>query len=71
MTGVVLSGGQSKRMGTDKGLLTPLRNGEDIEPIIRQCILEKAKATGGQFEAIPANIDPGQLHNRSMIAIGG
>jgi cyclic pyranopterin phosphate synthase len=56
---------------TEVDLLTPLRNGEDIEPIIRQCILDKAKATGGQFDAIPANIDPDQLHNRSMIAIGG
>jgi cyclic pyranopterin phosphate synthase len=52
-------------------LLTPLRNGEDIEPIIRQCILNKAKATGGQFDAVPEKIDPQQLHNRSMIAIGG
>lgn len=52
-------------------LLTPLRHGEDIEPIIRQSIWEKAKATGGQFDATPENINPQDLHNRSMIAIGG
>ena len=52
-------------------LLSPLRNGEDIEPLIRQCIMDKKKATGGQFDSIPANINPATLHNRSMIAIGG
>ncbi len=52
-------------------LLTPLRKGEDIEPIIRQCILDKAEATGGQFKGIVDNIDASQIHNRSMIAIGG
>jgi cyclic pyranopterin phosphate synthase len=56
---------------TEVDLLTPLRNGENIEPIIRRCIMDKAKATGGQFDALPQNIDPQQLHNRSMIAIGG
>jgi len=52
-------------------LLSPLRKGENIEPIIRQCIMEKKQATGGQFDSIPAKIDPATLHNRSMIAIGG
>ncbi|MES2649156.1 MAG: GTP 3',8-cyclase MoaA [Bacteroidota bacterium] len=56
---------------TEVDLLTSLRRGEDIEPIIRQCILDKAEATGGQFKGIVDNIDASQIHNRSMIAIGG
>jgi len=56
---------------TEVDILTALRNGEDIEPLIRQCILDKAEATGGQFHGLPENIDPTQIHNRSMIAIGG
>lgn len=56
---------------TEVDLLTPLRNGEDIEPLITQCILDKAETTGGQFQGIVDNIDPSTIHNRSMISIGG
>ncbi len=52
-------------------ILTALRNGQDIEPLIRQCILDKAEATGGQFSGLFETINPEQIHNRSMIAIGG
>lgn len=52
-------------------LLTPLRNGEDILPIIESAIWSKAKTQGGQlneqFEKINASI----IQNRSMINIGG
>lgn len=52
-------------------LLTPLRNGQDILPIIESTILSKAKTQGGQlneqFEKINASI----IENRSMITIGG
>jgi len=52
-------------------LLTPLRNGEDILPIIESTIWSKAKTQGGQlneqFEKINASI----IENRSMITIGG
>ncbi|WDF45537.1 GTP 3',8-cyclase MoaA [Chryseobacterium sp. KACC 21268] len=52
-------------------LLTPLRNGQDILPIIESTIWSKAKIQGGQlneqFEKINASI----IENRSMITIGG
>jgi cyclic pyranopterin phosphate synthase len=52
-------------------LLTPLRNGLDIEPLIRQCIWDKKEKTGGQFSGLVDTIDASAIHNRSMIAIGG
>jgi len=52
-------------------LLTPMRNGQDILPIIESTIWSKAKTQGGQlneqFEKINASI----IENRSMITIGG
>ena len=48
----------------ETNLLTPLRNGEDIEPIIRQTILEKKKQHAGMNE-------PGEKTGRSMTTIGG
>lgn len=52
-------------------LLTPLRSGQDILPIIESTIWSKAKTQGGQlneqFEKINASI----IENRSMITIGG
>ena len=56
---------------TEVDILGALRKGDDIEPLIRQCILDKAAATGGQFQGLVDNIDATQIHNRSMIAIGG
>jgi GTP 3',8-cyclase len=52
-------------------LLTALRNGEDVESLIRQTILRKHASHGGQFETGLENIPSQQIKNRSMIAIGG
>lgn len=52
-------------------LLTPLRKGEDVLPLILQSIAGKAEALGGQFSGIFNNIDPSAIDNRSMITIGG
>jgi cyclic pyranopterin phosphate synthase len=52
-------------------LLSAFRNGEDIEPLVRQCVLEKEEALGGQFAPDVERVDPDLLTNRSMIRIGG
>ena len=52
-------------------LLSALRNGEEIEPLIRQTILRKHAAHGGQFTTAMEKVETEKLHNRSMIAIGG
>jgi len=52
-------------------LLTSLRNGEDVLPLIHQNIAAKAKELGGQFSAAFENLEAQAIHNRSMIAIGG
>ena len=52
-------------------LLTPFRNGENIEPIIWQCMLKK-KAVHGGIENIQNLSDADkEIKNRSMILIGG
>jgi GTP 3',8-cyclase len=51
-------------------LLTPLRNGEDIIPLIRQSVHDKAEKLGGQFDNFHL-VKNSSLRNRSMIAIGG
>jgi len=56
---------------TETDLLTPLRKGEDIESLIRQCIWDKAPALGGQFAGIVEQIDATEIKNRIKIAIGG
>ena len=52
-------------------LLTALRNGEDILPLIQASIRSKAKELGGQFTKDFEKIHTEDLHNRSMISIGG
>jgi GTP 3',8-cyclase len=52
-------------------LLSPLRNGEDILPLIHQTIREKAKQLGGQFSGTFEKLDAAAIQNRSMISIGG
>ncbi|HEY3386011.1 MAG TPA: GTP 3',8-cyclase MoaA [Saprospiraceae bacterium] len=52
-------------------LLTAYRNGEDIMPLIEQCVFEKEEALGGQFTPEYEKIDAASLTNRSMIRIGG
>ena len=52
-------------------LLTALRNGEEILPLINQNIKAKEKELGGQFSTDLANIKAKEIDNRSMITIGG
>ena len=49
---------------TETDLLTPLRRGEDVVPMIYDCIANKKERMGGQT-------DPMDMINRSMIQIGG
>jgi len=56
---------------TETDLLNPLREGKDILPLIRQCIMEKAKELGGQFDNMFEDLHPEDINNRSMITIGG
>ncbi|MBC7826201.1 MAG: GTP 3',8-cyclase MoaA [Chitinophagaceae bacterium] len=52
-------------------LLSALRNREDVAPLIHQSIGSKAKELGGQFTTNFELIQPENIHNRSMITIGG
>jgi GTP 3',8-cyclase len=52
-------------------LLTAFRKGEDILPLIQQSITSKAKELGGQFTADFEHVHAEDIHNRSMITIGG
>jgi GTP 3',8-cyclase len=52
-------------------LLTAFRKGEDILPMIQQCITSKAAERGGQFDPDFEKVDSASIQNRSMIAIGG
>lgn len=52
-------------------LLTAFRNGEDIVPLITESIQTKAMELGGQFTKDFEKIHTEEIHNRSMIAIGG
>ena len=56
---------------TESDLLTPLREGKNIEPIIKKAIQAKFKIRGG-MDTLEKLEEP-KLHsqNRSMIAIGG
>lgn len=56
---------------TETDLLGALRRGENLEPLIKECILSKAAERGGQFADDYTHTDPMQIENRSMIAIGG
>jgi cyclic pyranopterin phosphate synthase len=52
-------------------LLSALRRNEDVLPLIHQSIRSKAKELGGQFTPDFKNIHAEDIHNRSMITIGG
>ena len=52
-------------------LLSALRSGEDIIPLIQQSIQRKAKELGGQFTTDFEHLHAEDIHNRSMITIGG
>jgi cyclic pyranopterin phosphate synthase len=56
---------------TETDLLTALRSGEDILPLIEQSIRSKAKELGGQFTKDFEHIKADSINNRSMITIGG
>jgi cyclic pyranopterin phosphate synthase len=52
-------------------LLSALRNGQDVVPLITRSIHAKAKELGGQFTADFEHIEASAIQNRSMITIGG
>ncbi len=52
-------------------LLTTLRMGGNVLPLIQQSIGSKAEALGGQFTTDFEHIHTEDIHNRSMITIGG
>jgi cyclic pyranopterin phosphate synthase len=52
-------------------LLTTLRSGGNVLPLIQQSIGSKAEALGGQFTTDFEHIHTEDIHNRSMITIGG
>lgn len=52
-------------------ILSELRNGRDILPLIRQCVADKKEALGGQLTTNYQNMDSSKINNRSMISIGG
>jgi cyclic pyranopterin phosphate synthase len=56
---------------TETDLLSALRRGEDILPLIEQSILSKSKELGGQFTKDFEHIKADSINNRSMITIGG
>ncbi|MCF0075365.1 GTP 3',8-cyclase MoaA [Dyadobacter sp. CY261] len=52
-------------------LLSALRDGQDVEPLIRQCAMDKHFQLGGQLAPDLNDVQADQIHNRSMITIGG
>jgi cyclic pyranopterin phosphate synthase len=52
-------------------LLTSLRKGENVLPLIHENIRGKAKELGGQFTANLQSVEALAIDNRSMITIGG
>ncbi len=52
-------------------LLGALRRGEEIVPLIHQNIKLKEKELGGQFTNNLSQVHSEEIHNRSMISIGG
>ncbi len=52
-------------------LLSPLRKGEDVLPLIHQSIQGKARQLGGQLITDFENLHAEEVQNRSMITIGG
>jgi len=52
-------------------LLSALRKGEDVVGLIHQNIRSKAKELGGQFTNDFEHLHAEDIHNRSMITIGG
>lgn len=68
------SDGKMKNCLFSKGeadILSALRAGEDIVPIIQQCVWQKKAARGGQMDGALDTILGDTIENRSMISIGG
>lgn len=56
---------------SETDLLSALRAGEDVLPLILDTVKAKARALGGQMNDTFENLDAAELKNRSMITIGG
>ena len=56
---------------TESDLLTPLREGKDIEPIIQKAVLAKKNMRGGMDSPEKFEDSSNHENNRSMIRIGG
>ena len=56
---------------TESDLLTPLREGKDIEPIIQKAVLAKKNMRGGMDSPEKFEDSANHENNRSMIRIGG
>ena len=56
---------------TETDLLSALRRGEDLLPLMEENIRTKAKELGGQFTKDFEHLNADSIHNRSMITIGG
>lgn len=52
-------------------LLSALRSGQDVIPLIQHSVSRKHAALGGQFTADYEKANPDAIDNRSMISIGG
>jgi cyclic pyranopterin phosphate synthase len=52
-------------------LLSALRRGEDVVPLIIGSVKDKEKELGGQFTSDFLHLHAEDIHNRSMITIGG
>ena len=68
------SDGKMKNCLFSKGeadILSALRNGDDLVPIIQQCVWRKNAARGGQMLGDLSQISGDAIDNRSMISIGG
>jgi GTP 3',8-cyclase len=56
---------------SETDLLTALRKGEEVLPLIQESIRAKAKELGGQFTTDFEHLQADSIDNRSMITIGG
>jgi cyclic pyranopterin phosphate synthase len=52
-------------------LLSAIRKGENVIPLIKSCVIRKKYALGGQFTPNFRELVPEDIRNRSMISIGG
>lgn len=56
---------------TEIDILGALRSGRSIEPLLRQCLLEKKMESGGQILSGYRTVRPEDIVTRKMISIGG